>query len=402
MTEKGKDVLVISLVAGAHCMSHFSQLLFAPLFPYMKEELGVSYAALGFLVAVYYTLSAVFQPVAGFVVDRYGPRAVLFGGLGLLVAGMLVAALSYSYAGLAAGIALSGLGNSVFHPADFAILNGRVSAARVSYAFSAHSMVGYLGFAVSPAFAVGVASVYGWHAALLAGTVLTAAVVGIVALFASHLKVVREAPSGARKPLFDGVQDVLSTPVVMCFLYFCLFSAALTGIMSFGVAATVEQYKVGATLASSALTAYLVCAAIGIAFGGVVAAKAKSHEHVAGLGLAVNAAALLIVATGMLPGAAVPLAMGIGGFAQGIIAPSRDMIVRSVTPPGATGRVFGFVYTGLDVGSFATPVAYGWLMDMALPQAVFYLAFALNALAIFTVLQLPARKPAAAQSTARS
>src|SRR5262245_47370748 len=161
------DATVIGLIAFAHGMSHFFQLLLAPLFPLIKDELGVSYAALGFLVALFYTLSGVLQPLAGFVVDRYGARAVLLGGVGFFVAGTLVQGFADSYAMLAVGAALSGIGNSVFHPADFAILNARVSAPRLGYAFSAHGVVGYIGYAVAPVFGVSVAAAFGWHAALL-------------------------------------------------------------------------------------------------------------------------------------------------------------------------------------------------------------------------------------------
>lgn len=393
------DATVIGLISFAHGMSHFFQLLLAPLFPFIREELGVSYAALGFLVALFYTLSALFQPLAGFVVDRYGARSVLFGGVAFFVAGTALMGVSTSYAMLAVGAALTGIGNSVFHPADFAILNARVSPRRLGYAFSAHGVVGYLGYAVAPVFSVPIAAAYGWHAALLGGAGLGVGLLLLLLVNAKHLYIETQPRRGARSFAADA-RVLFAWPVVLCFLYFTLFAAGLAGLQSFSVSALVEQYKVAATAASGALTAYLVSAAAGILAGGFVAARASRHGVVAASGLAVNAFAILLVAMGLVPNAALPLALAVAGFASGMVAPSRDLIVRASTPKGAEGRVFGFVYSGLDVGSFAMPVFYGWMLDHAMPQAVFYVVFAFTAGAIATVLQLPGRSVGVADPAA--
>jgi MFS family permease len=390
-----QDATVIGLIGLAHGMSHFFQLLLAPLFPYIKDELGVSYAALGFVVALFYTLSAVLQPLAGFVVDRYGARAVLLGGVAFFVAGTAVMGFSGSYATLVAGAALSGIGNSVFHPADFAILNARVSQPRLSHAFSAHGVAGYIGFALAPVFSVSIGAAHGWHAALLAGAGIGVALLAVLVLNAGYLRI--DAPRSARKRFREDARVLFAWPVVLCFLYFMLFAAGLTGLQSFSVSAMVEQYGVAVTAASSALTAYLVAAAAGILTGGFVAARTTRHDLVAAGGLAVNAMAIVLVATSQLPPVGLPAVFALAGFASGLVAPSRDLIVRASTPPGAAGRVFGFVYSGLDVGSFATPVFYGWMLDHHLPQGVFYMAFAFTALAILTVLLLRVPNAAAVQ-----
>jgi len=390
-----QDATVIGLIGFAHAMSHFYQLLLAPLFPLIREELGVSYAALGFVVALFYTLSAVLQPIAGFVVDRYGARSVLLGGVACFAAGALVMGLSAGYPMLVAGAALAGIGNSVFHPADFAILNARVSKPRLSYAFSAHGVAGYIGFAAAPVFSVAIAAAYGWHAALLAGAALGVVLLAVLLLNAGYLRI--DAPRSAKKRLSEDARVLFAWPVVLCFLYFMLFAAGLTGLQSFSVSAMVEQYGVAVTAASSALTIYLMAAAGGILTGGFVAARATRHDFVAAGGLAVNAAAILLIAMNQVPAGALPAVFALAGFASGIVAPSRDLIVRASTPPGAAGRVFGFVYSGLDVGSFATPVFYGWMLDRHLPQAVFYMAFAFTALAIVAVLLLRVPNTAAVQ-----
>jgi predicted MFS family arabinose efflux permease len=395
--KKNGDALVIALVSSAHGISHFFQLLVAPLFPLIKDDFAVSYAALGFSMAVFYSVSALLQPVAGFVVDRFGARGVLLGGVALQVLGVFIVAGSHDYAFLVAGMAVTGLGNSVFHPADFTILNARVGSGRLGYAYSAHGIAGSLGYAAAPVFSGALGALFGWHTALLAGAGV--GVVVLVLLLASwnRISAIREAPRAeGRRTIADDVRVLLAAPVVLCFVYFAIYAAGLAGLQSFGVSAMTVQYSVPAALASGALTAYMVGSASGIFLGGFIATRAQRHDLVAASGLAAGALTILLVAMGQVPGAALPATLALAGFAVGATGPSRDLIVRASTPAGATGRVYGFVYSGLDVGSLATPVFYGWLMDHGLPQGVFYTVFALTALAILTVLQLPGRTRRAA------
>ena len=389
------DATVIGLISFAHGMSHFYQLLLAPLFPFIKDELGVSYAALGFLVALFYTLSGLLQPLTGFVVDRYGARSVLLDGVSFFVAATLVMGLSTSYAMLALGAALGGIGNSVFHPADFAILNARVSSTRLGYAFSAHGVVGYVGYAVAPVFSVAIGAALGWQAALLAGAVLGVGLLLLLLLNSRHLVIGAQPRKKASLKTEAGV--LFAAPVVLCFVYFTVFAAGLAGLQSFGVSAMVEQYRIAATSASSALTAYLVSAALGILAGGFVAARTTRHDFVAAAGMGVSALAILAVAMNVVPGVALAAALAISGFASGVVAPSRDLIVRASTPPGAAGRVFGFVYSGLDVGAFATPVFYGWMLDHGMPHAVFYTIFVFTLAAMLTVLLVRVANPLSVQ-----
>jgi MFS transporter, FSR family, fosmidomycin resistance protein len=389
------DATVIGLISFAHGMSHFYQLLLAPLFPFIKEELGVSYAALGFLVALFYTLSGLLQPLAGFVVDRWGARSVLLSGVAFFVGSTLVMGFSKDYAMLALGAALGGIGNSVFHPADFAILTARVSSARLGYAFSAHGVVGYVGYAVAPVFGVAIGAAFGWQAALLTGSVLGVGLLALLLFNSRHIEI--ETQTKKKASIKTEASVLFTAPVVLCFAYFTVFAAGLAGLQSFGVSAMVEQYRVAATSASSALTAYLVSAALGILAGGFVAARTTRHDYVAAAGMGVSALAILALAMNLVPGAALAGALAISGFASGVVAPSRDLIVRASTPPGATGRVFGFVYSGLDVGAFATPVFYGWMLDQGLPHAVFYTVFAFTFAAMLTVLLVRVTNPLSVQ-----
>jgi len=389
--ETPSDALVISLVALAHGTSHFFQIIVAPLFPLIKEELGVSYAALGFSMALFYTLSALFQPVAGFVVDRVGARGVLLGGVGLLTFGTFVAGISENYFLLVVGAALAGIGNSVFHPSDFSILNARVSVPRLGYAYSAHGMAGSLGYAAAPIFSGGLGALFGWHMALICAAGVGLAVFLLLVFQSPRLQVQKEKASGGGTGFSQDIRVLMAAPVLLCFLYFAVYAAGLVGLQSFSVTAMTVQYGVTAALASGALTAYMIGSAAGIFAGGFIAARTPRHDMVAAAGLALGAFWVLLIATNAVPGATLPVILALAGFSVGATGPSRDLIVRASTPPGATGRVYGFVYSGLDFGSLATPVFYGWLMDHDLPQGVFYTVFALTALAIFTVLQLPGR-----------
>jgi MFS family permease len=382
-----QDVRVIGLVALAHGLSHFYQIATAVLFPLIKHELGVSYAALGSTVAIYYIVSGICQMLAGFAVDRYGARRVLFGGLALAVTGALLAGLAQNFAMLVVAAVVGGVGNSVFHPVDFSILNARVDKARLGYAFSWHGVAGYLGYALAPAYCIAMASAFEWRGALLGAAAIGAAV---VALLASQGTVLQAAPVRQRHE-GSGLRALLQAPVLMCFGYFVMIGVGFIAIQTFGIATMVSLYGVDVALASAALIAFLVGGAVGIFCGGFLAVRATRHDLVAVSGMACSAALMFVLASAWLPAVVLPLLLGAAGFAGGLTNPSRDLIVRASTPAGATGKVYGFVYSGLDVGSMLTPIVFGWLIDRGQPAAVFYTVVAVLAVSILTVLQLPGR-----------
>ncbi|TAK87182.1 MAG: MFS transporter [Betaproteobacteria bacterium] len=383
------EASVIAIVGTAHALSHFCQLALAPLFPLIREEFGVSYAALGFVVMLFYTGSALLQPVAGFLVDRIGGRGMLLGGVGLLTVGLLVMSAADGIAVLGLGAMLMGLGNSVFHPADMSILNGRVSTPRLGYAFSAHGMAGFLGFAASPVFSASIAAAYGWRAALL-GTAAIGLAALVMLLANSHQLHVTHAMAKKPAAAWDA-RVLLSRPVLLCFAFFTIWGGAYAGLANFSITAMQLQFGIGPALASSALTTYMLANAVGLVAGGVFAARVGRHELVAGAGLSCAALVVLSIAAGAVSAPALPVALGAAGLAAGFTYPSRDLIVRASTPPGAAGRVYGFVYSGLDIGVLATPMLYGMLIDSGAPQAVFYVIFGFALAAILTVLQVSGR-----------
>ena len=390
-----KDAATIGLVAGAHAVSHFFQLVLAPLFPLMSSGLDVSYSTLGVVMMLFFAVSAVLQPFAGFLVDRIGGRGVLLGGVSLMTLGALIMSLAGGAPLLALGATVMGIGNSVFHPADFSILNGRVSPPKLGYAFSAHGVAGQLGFAAAPVFSAAVAAAYGWQSALLATAAVGAAVL-IMLLANSHLLRVAQAPQ-RRQPIARDARVLLSFPVLVCFAFFAIWGASYVGLSSFGIAAMQMQFGLSTALAASAIAAYMLGNAGGMLAGGVVAARVPRHDLIAVGGLLVAALFVLPIAAGAVSGAVLPVMLALTGFFAGVTYPSRDLIVRSATPPGAAGRVYGFVYSGLDVGSLAMPVFYGMLIDHGLPQGVFYIIVCCMLLSAVTVLQLQRGSSAAVQ-----
>ena len=383
-----RDVKVIGLVGSAHCLSHFFQLALPPLFPLLKAELDVSYATLGALVSVFYVASGLCQFGAGFVVDRVGARPVLLGGIALLAGGALLAGLVPGAHWLFPLVALMGIGNGVFHPADFALLNATVDPRRLGHAYSTHGVGGSLGFVLAPIASYGLGSVIGWRDALLLEGVAGLAVLAFLAIRSAGLTTRRHDAALQKQGFGGSVALFLQTPILLCFAYFCVGTLATIGIQTFAATALNAAYGVPMALATSALAAYLLGSTAGMLAGGFLAAATKHHHRVAASGLAAGSALMLLVATypGIAPWA-IPV-FALTGFGLGATGPSRDMIVRSATPAGASGRVYGFVYSGFDVAGTIAPLILGALLDRGLPRASFAAVALFLFLAIGTVLQV--------------
>lgn len=403
-TELRHDAEVIGLIGAAHLLSHFLQLILAPLFPLLKDEFGVGYAALGLMVSVMYTVSGVSQTMAGFIVDRYGARRVLLFGMAAFSLALLLTGLATSYWMLVAVAVLAGIGNSVFHPADFAILNAKVNPKRLGYAFSAHGIGGNFGWLAAPVFSIGLSTVYGWRAAVIGAGVLGLL---ITAIIASRPAISGERAdagghpgkaAGAReRGLKDDVRTLMSKPVLKCFAFFTFYSMALMGLQTFSVSVTSALYGAPLVTASAALTGFLFGGIVGIVAGGIAAAHSSRHNLVAASGMLIGAALTLLLASGALPLWLLTGAMSLIGFFTFATQPSRDILVRAATPPGATGKVYGFVYSGLDLGASLSPLLFGWLLDQRLPQWVFGAASAFMLVAVVTVLRLHPRPAANAE-----
>ncbi len=381
------DVKVIGLVGVAHFLSHFFQLALPPLFPLLREEFGVSFAALGALVGVFYISSGIAQFAAGFAVDRVGARPVLLAGIALLAGGTVLAGLVPGYGWLYPLVAVMGVGNSVFHPADFAILNAKVAPRRLGHAYSTHGVGGNLGWALAPVVSYSLGLAFGWRLALVAMGLLGLVVLGLLATQRASLRCGHQA-GGVTHTLAGSLALFRQAAILMCFAYFAINTIATLGLQTFAPTVLNVAFAVPLTVGASALTAFLLGSTAGIVAGGVFASRSERHDRIASAGLLAAALLVLLLATWPPALAALLPLFALTGFALGATGPSRDLIVRGATPPGAAGRVYGFVYSGLDVGGLLGPVWFGLLLDQGAAREVLYAVAACLVIAIGTVLQV--------------
>jgi MFS family permease len=371
-----QDAKIIGLISMAHAVSHFSHMMLVPLFPVFQKEFGLSFSQLGFLVTVFFIVSGFGQALSGFWVDRVGARPVLFSAISVFILAALVAAFAQGYAWLLVAAALAGLGNAPFHPCDFTIMNQRVSQPRLGHAFSTHGISGSLGWALAPLFYVGLSAQVGWRNAYFVAVMLYAVVLLILWLNRDslHAQVMRADAAVVKK---ESDFAFLKLPVVWwCFGFFMLSTVTLAMVQSFSVPILKAMHGISFELATLTLTAYLLCGALGILVGGFIASnqvkRGISSDKAIMFCYLVGAFLLLLCATGILGSAGTMIALAATGFVVGIGNPSRDMMVKNATPKGASGRMYGTVYSGFDVGFAVSPLIFGALMDRQLYSACLY------------------------------
>ncbi|WP_372825243.1 MFS transporter [Polaromonas sp.] len=365
-----QDAGVMGLVGLAHMISHFSQLLLAPLFPWLKEEFAVSYAQLGFLMTIFFVVSCAVQALSGFVVDRFGPRPILFAGLSLLGLAAFGYAVSTSYWMLAAFAVLAGIGNGVFHPVNYTLINRKVSPPRLGHAYSVHGITGSLGWALAPALLVPLAIMFSWRVALMGAGTLAFMVLVVLMLNRDKLTLTVAAPARGAAAA-DSSLSFLKIPAVwMCFAFFFWYAIVLSVVQAFAPEAARQLHDVPLALAAMCLTIYMVCAAGGMVVGGFLASDPARCERIVASGFGVAAVVALLLALGSFPAWVVPVLFGIMGFSAGIAGPSRDLLVKRSTPENASGRVYGVVYAGLDIGQAVSPLIFGVMMDHQMYRGV--------------------------------
>lgn len=374
---KSPGFSLLTRVSGVHLVSHLHLLTLPVMLPLLPAQMGVGFVELGLALSVFNVVSALVQAPLGFAVDRFGARQVLTAGLLLGSLSFLSLSMIGGYPWLLLAMGLAGFANGVYHPADYSLLSSGIEDARMGRAFSVHTFAGYLGAAVAPGMLLGIAAWAGTRAAFAA-----AGLAGLLAI--ALLWMARPAPPSTdagqlRKPPTSrvgraGGGKVLSPAIAMLTLLFTLLSLSAGALQNFSVSALVAGYDVPLALANVALTAFLFASAFGVLAGGALADRTRHHGTVAALALATTA---LLVALVALIGGAGPLlvaTLGLAGFLFGLIAPSRDMLVRAASPVGAEGRVFGIVSTGFNIGGAAGPVLFGWLLDNGHPQGIFWSA----------------------------
>ncbi len=391
-----RDAGLIGLVGLAHMVSHFSQLLLPPLFPWLKDAFDVSYAQLGFALTVFFVVSCAVQAGSGFLVDRFGPRPVLYVGLSCIAIACFGYSLSQTYWSLVFFAGVAGIGNGVFHPVDYSLLNHKVSTPRLGLAYSAHGLTGTLGWAVAPVLMTGVALAHSWRAALATGGLVALAVLALVLLKRRTLDM-GQAVSARKQD--GGSLDFLKSPAVwMCFGFFFLFAMVLGLVQTYVPVASGQLHGVDMATVALCLTLYMVGSASGMVLGGFLIRNPLRCEKVVATGFAGAACVALSLALLPVPAWAVPLMFVAMGFAAGTAGPSRDLLVKQATPPGSTGRVYGVVYGGLDIGQAVTPLIFGVLMDQGQYRGVLLGLALVQSLMIFSAFRVArvARRPAAA------
>jgi len=402
LSRRASDVRVISLISLAHGSSHFFHLILPPMFPWLKDAFALSYAELGLLMSVFFVVSCIVQATSGFLVDRIGARPVLFAGLGLLVLAAFIYFQSNGYLMLMLGAVIAGCGNGIFHPVDYTLINHKVSPANLPYAYSMHGVTGYLGWAAAPAFMVGIAQLADWRIAFLSAAVLEVFILLILWLNKNqlidnvkerHENTQASNPGGNSESAFA----FLKLPAVwLCWVFFFFSMASTSSLQSFSPSALFKIYELPVNVGNYFLTLLALGSAVGVLLGGYLAAKLQAPEKIVSSCLFLTIVLCLLLATGLTSVDLIPVIFFVLGFGYGVVAPSRDLLVKQATPKGVAGRVYGIVYSGIDLGAAVGPFIFGFLMDAGLPKALFL------GIALFQLMIIPTvfKVSANTQSTA--
>jgi MFS family permease len=392
--EAQSELRSLSVISIAHWYSHYVILVLPMLFPFLKERLGVGFVELGFALTVFAVVSGLTQAPLGYVVDRFGARKLLILGVSLGGIAFVLLGMNLSYPWLIACAALLGLANSVYHPSDYALLAANIDGKRIGRAFSIHTFSGFFGGAVAPAIVAALVVLVGGAGALIASGAL-----GFVVAFLILAFPIPEA--GAATASADssdangGSSSVLTPAIIMLMVFFMLLGLSNGGINTFGVSALMSGYGLLFSTANIALTAYLGASAVGVLAGGFLADRTHRHGDVAAACFAANVVIIVLIAM-FTPHPVLLIAMmAVAGFLGGVIAPSRDMLVRKSAPPGAAGRAFGIVSTGFNMAGIISPLLFGWIMDQSMPRGVFWVAAVFMALTVLLALATERRRPAA-------
>ena len=379
---------LIAAVCAAHMTSHYYMLLLAPLFVFVRADFNVSYTELALALTVFNVVSGLLQTPIGFLVDRIGARIVLIVGLAVASIAYAIAGIADSYWVFVAMYGLAGVGNTVFHPSDYSLLSHYAPKPWLGQVFAFHTFAGMLGSAIAPATLLTMQAYFGWR-----GAYVGASIFGLVVLLAliAQPEPKDDIPHSANRPArahtdVAAAWRIIFTPAILLNLgYFMLTSIMGGGLNTYLVVALGALHATPVAVANMALTSLLAMNALGVLAGGILAGRTTRHALVAASGLMIGGVVTALVGLFDFHSVGLVLLMGFSGFCVGATYPSRDMLVRAVTPPGAYGLVFGFVSVGFNIGASIAPIIYGALMDNGMPRGVFFLSAAVSILCISTV-----------------
>ena len=398
-TTIGGEIRILSLVGTGHFMSHFYNLTLPLLITFLAVDYGFNPAQLGVFIAAFSTSAAAAQLPVGFLVDKIGAHAILFSGLTLEALSIGGMAFANSYSMLVMLAVSAGLGHSVFHPADYAIMNSSIDESRIGRAFSMHTVTGTAGSALAPVIITFLAALWDWRIALIAvsgfGLLTALAVASQAHILKEHVARKKKSEKALkRRPLRSAKANLrlLMTPsVLMLFAFFLVTTMVTSGIQAFSIFTLIELHSVSKTTASMALTAFLIASAFGVIAGGWIADKTPRHSVIATIAFLTTAVALVVIGEINIPVFALLAVFAGIGILQGLVKPARDMMVRAAMPPGTAGTIFAFMSTGRLIGSAITPIIVGLLITNGMTDKVFMMLAVFSVIGLATLL-MP-RKP---------
>lgn len=375
-----REISLIAILTGGHFFSHAYQVLLAPLFAIIAIELKVSYIELGAILSAYSLASFIFQIPTGMLVDKFGPRWFLLGGLTFISSCIVLMGLSHSYWPLVLLSFLAGMGDSVFHPSGYKIMSARIREENLGKAYAVHNFSGYVGWFAVPLSMTFLAGLYGWRGAVIVAGLLGLAMAAILFLNRNLLNsdsfpspensIVEEIAKEDNEALGRWAMMV-SLPMLMLLVFYATTSMANSGIRGFSPVILPKLYGMSDFAANFSLTMWFGGSMAGVLLGGIVADKFKRFDLVASMGYITGAVVIALVGFQIFSDLAVPYAYLFGGFMIGVISPSRDMMVRTIAPPERMGQAFSFVSMGFGVGGFVGPIIFGWVLDNSSAEFVF-------------------------------
>ena len=387
-----RDTKVISIVAIAHFVSHVYIMLLPPILLLVKDHFDASFREIALALTAYNVASALLQTPAGFLVDRIGARIMLTAGLIVSGIAILIAALVPGYWWFLIGYALLGVANTVYHPADYSILSATVDSRRMGKAFSIHTFAGYLGSGITPGLVLAAVALWGWNGGFLCAAVLSFAAALLLMVAGGVLpRAPRRATAAKKSDSKVGLDLLLSAPILRNLLFFFCLAMANGGIQTYAVASLGAIHGTPAATANIGLSGFLLFSAAGVLLGGIIADRTLHHERVAAVGFAFTSTMAVLMGWVDMPATLLIFVMSLGGLLNGMIQPSRDMMVRAVTPTGSFGKVFGFVTTGFNLGGMVAPLVYAELMDRGQPRMIYAIVVVFILLALVTAVTR--RKP---------